>query len=112
MKKTLRTLQELAEKNIIVDKDITSLEPIIENFSLAITQLMAARIDKNNPDDPIKKQFIPSVLESEIKKGEMTDPIGDEKYSPVKGIVHRYPDRCLFMPVLICPVYCRFCFRR
>ncbi|HSV28751.1 MAG TPA: lysine-2,3-aminomutase-like protein, partial [Candidatus Omnitrophota bacterium] len=43
---------------------------------------------------------------------ERADPIGDEAYSPVKGIVHRYPDRVLLKPIMVCPVYCRFCFRR
>jgi lysine 2,3-aminomutase len=42
----------------------------------------------------------------------LKDPIGDDAYSPVKGIVHRYPDRVLLKPVHVCPVYCRFCFRR
>lgn len=112
MKKTLRTLHELSEKNIIIPENISCLKPIVENFSLAITQQMETLIDKTNPDDPIYKQFIPDVLEAEIKEEEIEDPIGDDKYSPVKGIVHRYPDRCLFMPVVICPVYCRFCFRR
>lgn len=43
---------------------------------------------------------------------ELSDPIGDRALSPVKGIVHRYPDRVLLKPLLVCPVYCRFCFRR
>jgi lysine 2,3-aminomutase len=43
---------------------------------------------------------------------ESADPIGDDALSPVKGVVHRYPDRALLKPLLICPVYCRFCFRR
>jgi lysine 2,3-aminomutase len=43
---------------------------------------------------------------------EHADPIGDDALSPVKGVVHRYPDRALLKPLLICPVYCRFCFRR
>ena len=43
---------------------------------------------------------------------ERADPIGDERWSPVPGIVHRYPDRVLLKPTLLCPVYCRFCFRR
>jgi lysine 2,3-aminomutase len=43
---------------------------------------------------------------------ERADPIGDDALSPIKGVVHRYPDRALLKPLLICPVYCRFCFRR
>ena len=62
--------------------------------------------------DPIARQFIPSVAESEIAPEELADPIGDEARSPVKGVVHRYRDRVLLKPLHVCPVYCRFCFRR
>ena len=55
---------------------------------------------------------MPSVAETEISADELSDPIGDEARSPVKGIVHRYPDRVLLKPLHVCPVYCRFCFRR
>ncbi len=48
----------------------------------------------------------------EPRAGETADPIGDDAHSPVEGIVHRYPDRVLLKLVHVCPVYCRFCFRR
>src|SRR5580704_9571499 len=65
-----------------------------------------------SPDDPIARQFVPSPEELTTAQYEHPDPIGDDKLSPVKGVVHRYPDRALLKPLLICPVYCRFCFRR
>jgi lysine 2,3-aminomutase len=64
------------------------------------------------PDDPIGRQFIPDPAELIQAPHETADPIGDDAKSPVKGIVHRYADRALLKPLLICPVYCRFCFRR
>ena len=64
------------------------------------------------PDDPIGRQFIPSAAELITAPHELADPIGDDALSPVKGVVHRYPDRALLKPLLVCPVYCRFCFRR
>ena len=64
------------------------------------------------PDDPIGRQFIPDPAELVTAAFERADPIGDDALSPVKGVVHRYPDRALLKPLLICPVYCRFCFRR
>ncbi|MBW4093261.1 MAG: lysine-2,3-aminomutase-like protein, partial [Proteobacteria bacterium] len=64
------------------------------------------------PDDPIARQFVPHADELHTAAHERADPIGDDALSPVKGIVHRYPDRALLKPLLICPVYCRFCFRR
>jgi lysine 2,3-aminomutase len=55
---------------------------------------------------------VPDPRELEARPEERADPIGDDPHSPVEGIVHRYPDRVLLKLVHICPVYCRFCFRR
>ena len=71
---------------------------------------MQALIER--PDDPIGRQFIPDPAELVTAPHETADPIADDALSPVKGVVHRYPDRALLKPLLICPVYCRFCFRR
>lgn len=111
-KKTIRTLDALLAEGFIKDEDLNELQPVVEEFSLAIPPLMQKLIDKNNPNDPIAYQFVPSIKELEVEPKELKDPIGDDVHSPVKGIIHRYPDRCLFTPVLVCPVYCRFCFRR
>jgi len=69
-------------------------------------------IDRDDPDDPIARQFLPDTAELETAPMERGDPIGDTLHSPVAGIVHRHADRVLLMPSLVCPVYCRFCFRR
>ena len=63
-------------------------------------------------DDPIGRQVVPHPSELRFAAGEHPDPIGDDALSPVPGIVHRYADRALLKPLLICPLYCRFCFRR
>src|SRR5690348_9928639 len=73
---------------------------------------MSALIDPADPGDPIAAQFVPTAAELESTSDELADPIGDQRWSPVRGIVHRYPDRVLLKPSLLCPVYCRFCFRR
>jgi lysine 2,3-aminomutase len=73
---------------------------------------MAALIDPTDPHDPIARQFVPDVAELVATPEERADPIGDLEHSPVEGIVHRYPDRVLLKAVHVCPVYCRFCFRR
>ena len=70
-------------------------------------------IDRTGAEsDFIRRQYEPDARELKTKQDELTDPIGDEAHSPVKGIVHRYPDRVLLKPVHACAVYCRFCFRR
>ena len=73
---------------------------------------MAALIDPSDPADPIARQFIPDARELDSHPNERADPIGDHEKSPVPGLVHRYPDRVLLKLSGVCPVYCRFCFRR
>lgn len=111
-KKTIRTLDALAQHDLINETDLPVLKKAVENFSVALSDQMHQLIDKTNPNDPIARQFVPSAEELDISSVERADPIGDEVYTTVKGVVHRYPDRCLFTPVHICPVYCRFCFRK
>jgi lysine 2,3-aminomutase len=86
------------------------LDRVGERYAVAIPPALAALI--GHPDDPIGRQFIPDPAELGTALHEHPDPIGDDAFSPVPGIVHRYPDRALLKPLLICPVYCRFCFRR
>lgn len=67
----------------------------------------------NNPlIDPVGKQFIPDLKENIILPQQLSDPIGDENYSPVKHLVHRYHNRVLWKVAPRCAVYCRFCFRK
>jgi lysine 2,3-aminomutase len=73
---------------------------------------MEALIDESDPHDSIAAQFRPDTRELFTEPDELSDPIGDDPHTPVKGVVHRYPDRCLLKLVHVCPVYCRFCFRR
>ena len=79
-------------------------------YAVAISPAMRALIEA--PGDPIGRQFIPDPAELVTAAQESSDPIGDDALSPVKGVVHRYADRALLKPLLVCPVYCRFCFRR
>ncbi|HJS80796.1 MAG TPA: 4Fe-4S cluster-binding domain-containing protein, partial [Vitreimonas sp.] len=88
------------------------LAEVAARYAVAITPAMEALIDANDVADPIAAQFRPNARELEAAPDELADPIGDEAHTPVKGVVHRYRDRCLLKLVHVCPVYCRFCFRR
>ena len=108
---TLRTLQELDREGLLASDP--RLAQAAQSMAIAITPEMLALIDRADPlHDPVGRQFVPSAAETEVSADELADPIGDEALSPVKGIVHRYPDRVLLKPLHVCPVYCRFCFRR
>ena len=80
-------------------------------LSLAITPYYFNLIDTKNPECPIRKQVIPNIKESYIAPGESPDPVGEEGTMPVPGIVHRYPDRVLFLVTDRCASYCRYCTR-
>jgi lysine 2,3-aminomutase len=109
---TLRQPSELVAHGFAPAVDLPDLEKVAARYAVAVTPDVAALIDPGDPDDPIARQYIPSAKELIAQPGESADPIGDHAYSPVEGIVHRYPDRVLFKLVHVCAVYCRFCFRR
>jgi lysine 2,3-aminomutase len=109
---TLRTPAELVTHGLARPDDLPQLEKVAARYAVAVTPAIADLIDRDNADDPIARQFIPSADELKTQRGENADPIGDHTHSPVAGIVHRYPDRVLFKLVHVCAVYCRFCFRR
>jgi lysine 2,3-aminomutase len=109
---TFRTARDLAAAGVIAVDDVAALDVVAQRYAVAVTPELAALIDPNDPTDPIRLQFIPDARELIETPGESPDPIGDEKHSPVPGVVHRYPDRLLLKVTHACPVYCRFCFRR
>jgi lysine 2,3-aminomutase len=108
---TLRA-DDLVEAGLVTPDRLGEVRRVAEKFAVALTDEVAALIDPADPADPIAAQFVPSAAELDTAPEELADPIGDERWSPVPGIVHRYADRVLLKPSLLCPVYCRFCFRR
>jgi lysine 2,3-aminomutase len=107
---TLRSADALVAAGLAAPSHLAALREVQARYATAIPPTLKNLIE--TPDDPIGRQFIPSPAELNFAPHELADPIGDEKFSPVPGIVHRYPDRVLLKPLLVCPVYCRFCFRR
>lgn len=82
-----------------------------DRLSVAITPYFFNLIDKENPDCPIRRQVIPREDEAHAAPEERTDPVGEEDTMPVEGLVHRYPDRVLFLVTDRCAAYCRYCTR-
>ena len=80
-------------------------------LSLSITPHFFNLIEANNPDCPIRKQVIPTVDEISVSSEEMSDPCGEDSHMPDPGLVHRYPDRVLFLLTDRCASYCRYCTR-
>src|SRR6516162_84224 len=112
MTATLRSIAQMRDAGLVGASRAAALEQVAARYAVAITPAMAALIDPDDANDPIARQFIPDPAELVTQPRERADPIGDDAFSPVEGIVHRYPDRVLLKLVYTCPVYCRFCFRR
>ncbi|KPH09182.1 lysine-2,3-aminomutase-like protein [Rhizobium acidisoli] len=110
--KPLKSVDDLVMAGLVAPADRRALEEVAARYAIALTPDMTRLIDRADPDDPIARQFVPDAAELTVLPEERADPIGDQAHSPVEGIVHRYPDRVLLKAVHVCPVYCRFCFRR
>lgn len=110
--RTLRGAADLVASGLAPPERLAELERVAARYAVAITPAMADLVDPADPADPIAAQFVPRAEELDPGPGEAADPIGDHPHSPVPGLVHRYPDRVLLKLVHVCPVYCRFCFRR
>ena len=109
---TMRSVDQLCARALVAPERLGELAGVAARYAVAITPAMADLIDPGDPLDPIARQFVPDGRELETKPHERRDPIGDDAFSPVEGLVHRYPDRVLLKVVNACAVYCRFCFRR
>jgi len=99
---------------LIEPEELETIEQVIKKFSVSLSPQLIETFNSSNDINRagLLKQFLPTEAELEITETELKDPIGDTRYTTVKGVVHRHADRCLLMPITACPVYCRFCFRR
>jgi len=89
--------------------DVERLKQAVDNFEFRISPAMVDLI--RHPDDPIWRQYVPSLQELEVHDG-IVDSLNEDADSPVPNITHRYPDRALFLVSPVCASYCRFCTRR
>lgn len=78
---------------------------------LSITPYYASLLDPENPAQPIRRTIVPTTAELIHSPGESADPLDEEGDSPAPGLVHRYPDRALFLVTDFCSNYCRYCTR-
>ncbi|MDB5415789.1 MAG: lysine 2,3-aminomutase [Rubritepida sp.] len=108
--RTLRSAEELADAGLIAHDSVPALAEVARRYSIAVTPTVAALIAQHGA--PMARQYIPTAEELITAPHELDDPTADAPFTPIKGVVHRYPDRALLKPLLACPVYCRFCFRR
>jgi lysine 2,3-aminomutase len=108
----ITTLEQLREILNLAPEEIEGIKHSKGRLALAVTPYFVSLMDPTNPNCPIRKQAIPRIEECHLSKNDMVDPCGEDKDSPVPGLVHRYPDRVLLLVTDQCATYCRYCTRR
>jgi lysine 2,3-aminomutase len=107
----LQTADDLAGVIALTDAEYQALTQPGRAFPVSVTPYYASLLSADDPCHPLRRTVIPTPAEFETHPGDMIDPLAEDDHSPVPGIVHRYPDRALFLVTDYCPVYCRYCTR-
>lgn len=105
----VETLKEVIN---ITEEEEKEIGEVLKKFRMGITPYYASLMDSNDPNCPIRKQAVPTIMETYESVADMEDPLSEDEDSPVPGITHRYPDRVLFLITDQCSMYCRHCTRR
>ena len=105
------TLAALEARLTLTDSERAGVQLAGHKLAMSITPHFFNLIDRDDPDCPIRRQVIPRIEEGRIAPEELADPCGEDAHMPVPGLVHRYPDRVLFLVTDRCASYCRYCTR-
>src|ERR1700757_4694618 len=104
----IRSVRQLRDLLPFTPEELEAIGSLEAEYKLAIPPYYFSLIHVQDPNDPIRLQSVTSPLEAK-STFELEDPLEEEKDSPVPGITHRYPDRCLMVTTHVCTMYCRFC---
>ena len=111
LRNRITRLEDLEKYLILTPEERAGVILSRNKLAMAITPHYFSLIDKNDPNCPIRRQVIPRVEELTTSPEELSDPCGEDGMMPVPGLVHRYPDRVLFLITDRCASYCRYCTR-
>src|SRR5690242_15815503 len=112
MRNAVRSLEGLERLLPLTADERAGVKDTASIFRLGISPYYLSLIDPESPFCPVRMQAIPVKAEARVRPGELLDPLGEDKTRPVSAIVHKYPDRVLFLALDACSVYCRHCTRR
>src|SRR5919198_5764624 len=111
LKNRVTTLAQLEQHLDLSEEERAGVLLSGDKLALAVTPHFFNLIPRDNPEDPIRRQVIPRIEETWSSPYDMADPCGEDSHMPVAGLVHRYPDRVLFLVTDRCAAYCRYCTR-
>jgi lysine 2,3-aminomutase len=112
MRHSIRSPEQLARLVPLTEEERRGCEETGEVFRLGISPYYLSLVDRQHPFCPVRMQAIPTSAEARVRPGELRDPLGEDPHRPVATIVHKYPDRVLFLALDSCSTYCRHCTRR
>lgn len=112
MRNVITDAEKLSEVISLGKKEKEDVRRAIKHSRFQVTPYYLSLIDENNPECPIRMQIVPTLAELKTGIGGLADPLAEDADSPVPRLVHRYPDRVLFLVAENCSMYCRFCTRR
>ncbi|MDD2636434.1 MAG: lysine 2,3-aminomutase [Bacteroidales bacterium] len=112
VKNRVETLDELKKFINLTPEEEEGVAKSLQTLRMAITPYYLSLIDPDDRSCPIRKQAIPTGLETHQSAADLLDPLHEDEDSPVTGLTHRYPDRVLFLITDMCSMYCRHCTRR
>ena len=112
VKNRIETLEDLKKYVKLTAEEEEGVRKTLSTLRMAITPYYLSLIDPNDPHDPVRRQCIPTALETHQAAADLLDPLHEDEDSPTPGLTHRYPDRVLFLITDMCSMYCRHCTRR
>jgi lysine 2,3-aminomutase len=111
LRNRIDSLEALESRLALTDVERAGVLLAGNKLAMSITPHFFNLIDRDDPDCPIRRQMIPRLEEGWTAPEELADPCGEDAHMPVPGLVHRYPDRVLFLVTDRCASYCRYCTR-
>ncbi len=112
VKNRIETLEQLKKYVKLTPEEEEGVKKTLSTLRMAITPYYLSLIDPTDPHDPVRRQCIPTELETHQVASDLLDPLHEDEDSPTPGLTHRYPDRVLFLITDMCSMYCRHCTRR
>lgn len=112
VKNRIETLEDLKKYVKLTKDEEAGVKKTLKTLRMAITPYYLSLIDPKNPNDPVRRQAIPTGAETHVSVADLLDPLHEDEDSPAPGLTHRYPDRVLFLITDQCSMYCRHCTRR
>lgn len=107
----LRSVEDFPPSFRLSEEEIQGLKQLEGIFRSGITPYYVSLMDRSNPACPVRVQAVPRIEEKDDPLG-VADPLDERLHSPVREVVHLYPDRVAFCVAMLCPVYCRYCYRK